>query len=126
MGEPASKRRKWDVAAPQGLPVTNTRAGIGSAGVTGIGHPAYGGPPLDHLPTGTSLIPAGSQPAAAAVPVVTFAAAPAPVPDAGNKPLDGDTIKRIQQSALDVVARLNQVCVCVCVRAMVRTAQAGV
>lgn len=110
MSDPAAKRRKWDVAAPQGISVSNTRAGIGSAGVTAIGHPAYGGSLPEHPGHGTALGQA---------PLVAFAPAPpaqpvVPLPkidvnDIKGKPLDEDTVKRLQQSAAAIVEKMNQV-----------------
>ena len=116
MAQPEPKRRKWDVAAPGAGP----RAGIGSgaAGTTGINHPAYGGPPLDSTASLYGAPSVQAAAAAAALPgLVTFAPAPgvapaaaaAPPPVVDNRPLDNATITKIQQSALDVVARLNQV-----------------
>lgn len=112
MGDTGTKRRKWDVAAPAGVPA-KSRAGVGNAGVTGINHPAYGGPAVDQLPTGISLSRATnntSAPAAWFAPGSAASSVPKVVlGDARNKPLDDDAIRRIQQSALDVVAKLNQV-----------------
>ena len=100
----AAKRRKWDVVGGS----SSSRAGIGNAGVTGFGHPAYGGPALDHLPQGTSL--AGPQQPGSLPPGVSFVTPAPPAVPASNKPLDDDTVRRIQESAAAVVERLNQVC----------------
>ena len=81
------KRRKWDVAAPQGIPLAGTVAGstANSNGMAGF-----------RTPQG-----AGSAAANVATPV---AAPPKP-----GQPLDANTIARAQQGAAAIVAKLNMV-----------------
>lgn len=99
----ARKRRKWDVAAPGGMPLTGNRAGIGAGGtgpadlngfITAQGHQV---PQI--TPASASFHP---LPAAAAT----------TQPGTGNKTnqsLDQATIARAQQGAQAIVERINAV-----------------
>ncbi len=101
MMEAARKRRKWDVAAPGGMPLTGNRAGIGSgsgskSGLTGfITAQGYQSTPPTAIP----------EPAAA-----TAAVAPQPSSDIRpGQPIDQATIARAQQGAQAIVERINAV-----------------
>ena len=103
----ARKRRKWDVAAPGGMPLTGNRAGIGSggsaSGLSGfITAQGYQAKPL----------------AAPAAPVVAPTPAPVPAPVPAAQPsldikpgqaIDKATIARAQQGAQAIVERINAV-----------------
>lgn len=78
------KRRKWDVAAPQGIPLAGSTAGV--AGGSSNGMAGF-------------IAPQGAAAAA------TSAVAP-PKP---GQPLDANTIARAQQGAAAIVAKLNMV-----------------
>ena len=94
------KRRKWDVAAPQGIPLRGNRAGIGSSTSSTPSAPAGG------LITaqGVQSLPSPAQQAASPL---TTSSPGAPAKPAG--PLDRDTIARAQMGAAAIVAKLNQV-----------------
>ena len=98
-------KRKWDelqAGAPEapGPVAQKGRAGIGSVGVTGIGHPAYGG--------------SFPEPPPAPEPAVEAAAAGG-AGDGGNGGVGGarelteEDVKRLQANAAAVVARMNEV-----------------
>ena len=94
------KRRKWDVAAPQGIPLRGSRAGIGSSSSSTPNAPAGG------LITaqGMQSLPSLAQ----------QAASPSTIPSPGAQtkpaaPVDRDTIARAQMGAAAIVAKLNQV-----------------
>lgn len=95
------KRRKWDVAAPQGIPLHGNRAGIGMSGTSIASASAAGG-----LITAQGLQTAPSSvqqvPPPQAIPSPGAAAKPA-------QPIDRDTIARAQLGAAAIVAKLNQV-----------------
>lgn len=95
------KRRKWDVAAPQGIPLHGNRAGIGMSGSSGAGTSAGG---VVMTAQGPQTIPSPVQqaPSPQSVPSPAAAAQPA-------KPIDKDTIARAQLGAAAIVAKLNQV-----------------
>ena len=105
------KRRKWDVAAPEGIPI----ASVATAGRGGIGAPS-----VSHMAAGV-ITAQGPVPAAA--PVNIHAAvpaqfrlgatsqAPAPAPFAAARPgapLDEETRARARQGAAAIVAKINQ------------------
>ncbi len=85
------KRRKWDVAAPQGIPLAGNRAGIGAGS------------------TASSNGMAGLITAQGAAAVAGQAAIPGVAPPKPGQPLDANTIARAQQGAAAIVAKLNQV-----------------
>ena len=97
----ARKRRKWDVAAPGGMPLSGNRAGIGAIG-SGSAKPGLSGfitaqglqidPPNIHEPS--------PAPAMSAIPA-----------SANVKPiLEQDIVARAKQEAQAVVERINAVC----------------
>lgn len=97
--EGARKRRKWDVAAPGGLPLTGSRAGIGSGGGSKSGLNGF-------------ITAQGYQAAPPAEPVAAVAAAAGPQPSIDLKPgqsIDQATIARAQQGAQAIVERINAV-----------------
>ncbi len=80
------RRRKWDVAAPQGIPLAgNTAGNAASNGMAGF------------------ITPQGAVGAAAPAP------APVNAPPKPGQPLDATTIARAQQGAAAIVAKLNMV-----------------
>jgi len=81
------KRRKWDVAAPQGIPLTTNASTATISSSVLAGHVAAQG--------------AGNRVA----PVVSALVAP-PKP---GQPLDADTVARAQQGAAAILAKLNKV-----------------
>ena len=95
------KRRKWDVAAPQGIPLHGNRAGIGMSGSTNAAASAAGG-----LITaqGLQTAPAPVQPVPSPQTIPSPGAAAKPA-----QPIDRDTIARAQMGAAAIVAKLNQV-----------------
>lgn len=76
------------------------RAGIGSAGVTGINHVVYGG---------TGAAPGALQGSAAAAAQPPPPRVEMPAGYAPGQPLDEEMKRRIQASAAAVVERMNQV-----------------
>ncbi|CAL8471825.1 g11367 [Coccomyxa elongata] len=84
------KRRKWDVAAPQGIPLAGNRAGIGAGS------------------TASSNGMAGLITAQGVAAVAGQAAIPGVAPPKPGQPLDANTIARAQQGAAAIVAKLNQ------------------
>ena len=100
--ESARKRRKWDVAAPGGMPLTGNRAGIGSGASSNAGLSGF-------------ITAQGFQVAhAAAAPPPTPVAAAASLPQPGTdlkpgQPVDQATIARAQQGAQAIVERINAV-----------------
>ena len=99
----SKRRRKWDVAAPQGIPLHGNRAGIGSSG-SSASAPGAGG-----LITaqGIQVTPSPAQPVASPQTTASPGAAAKPA-----QPIDKDTIARAQLGAAAIVAKLNQVRVC--------------
>lgn len=103
--ESARKRRKWDVAAPGGMPMAGNRAGIGAGGtsqsglngfITAQGHQVTSFP----SPSGAVINPY----AASAV------ATPPATDNKPHQPVDQATIARAQQGAQAIVERINAVC----------------
>ena len=96
------KRRKWDVAAPQGIPLHGNRAGIGMSG---------GSSTAANSTAGGLITAQGLQAAPLAVQQVP---SPQNVPSPGAaaktaQPVDRDTIARAQMGAAAIVAKLNKV-----------------
>ena len=111
----ARKRRKWDVAAPGGMPLTGNRAGIGSGGGSKSG--------LSGFITAQGLQASAPVSPAANIPAAAVAAAAAPPPQVKTElkpgqPIDQATIARAQQGAQAIVERINAVR---CTSAMLRT-----
>ena len=101
--EGARKRRKWDVAAPGGLPLAGNRAGIGAGGssqsgmngfITAQGHQASVASPAVETPGAYAAAPVASQHASGHKP---------------GQPIDQATIARAQQGAQAIVERINAV-----------------
>jgi hypothetical protein len=92
------KRRKWDVAAPQGIPLDGSRAGIGAGTVASTGGTAG---LVTAQGVQSSLNVAALATSQVAKPLVN--------PPKPGQPLDPDTIARAQQGAAAIVAKLNQV-----------------
>jgi len=107
------KRRKWDVAAPEGVPITAAHAG-GASARGGIGTPSAA--LLGAAGVITAQGPVLAQPAVnihAAVPAQfrLGAAAAAPTALAGLRPgapMDEETRARARQGAAAIVAKINQ------------------
>ena len=102
--ETARKRRKWDVAAPGGMPLAGNRAGIGAGGTSQSGLNGF--------------ITAQSHHMASLSPPVTAVSSPYPAPAVAtqpatdqkpNQPIDQATIARAQQGAQAIVERINAV-----------------
>ena len=96
--DPARKRRKWDVAAPGGMPLSGNRAGIGAIGSGGAAKTGLSGfitaQGLQIDPTDVST----PNPGLAAAATVN------------TKPLsEKDIVARAQQEAQAVVERINAV-----------------
>ena len=101
--ESARKRRKWDVAAPGGMPLTGNRAGIGS----GVGSNAG----LSGFITAQGFQVAHAAAASQPTPVAAAASFPQPSTDLKpGQPVDQATIARAQQGAQAIVERINAVC----------------
>lgn len=92
----ARKRRKWDVAAPGGMPLSGNRAGIGSGTVA----KKQG---LSGFITAQGLQIDLPEAPAAAAPIASLPVAPAP------KFSEQEIIERAQQEAQAVVERINAV-----------------
>jgi hypothetical protein len=107
------KRRKWDVAAPEGVPIPAAHTG-GASARGGIGTPSAA--LLGAVGVITAQGPVPAQPAVnihAAVPAQfrLGAAAAAPTALAGVRPgmpMDEETRARARQGAAAIVAKINQ------------------
>lgn len=101
--EAARKRRKWDVAAPGGMPLTGNRAGIGSGGSSNSG--------LSGFITAQGLQLTSEAAAGRGSPAVPAATAiPQPGADLrSSQSIDQATIARAQQGAQAIVERINAV-----------------
>lgn len=99
--EAARKRRKWDVAAPGGMPLTSNRAGIGSGGSSNSG--------LSGFITAQGLQLTSQAAAVRGTPAVPAATAnPQPGTDLrSGQSVDEATIARAQQGAQAIVERIN-------------------
>jgi hypothetical protein len=78
------KRRKWDVAAPQGIPLAGSTAGVAGGSSNGM--------------AGFIALQGTAATAASVV-----------APTKPGQPLDANTIARAQQGAAAIVAKLNMV-----------------
>jgi len=107
------KRRKWDVAAPEGVPITAAHAG-GASARGGIGTPSAA--LLGAAGVITAQGPVPVQPAVnihAAVPAQFRLGAAAALPTAlaglrPGAPMDEETRARARQGAAAIVAKINQ------------------
>lgn len=100
--EAARKRRKWDVAAPGGMPLTGNRAGIGSGGSSNSGLSGF------ITAQGLQLTSEVAAVRGTAVPAAT--ANPQPGTDLrSSQSVDQATIARAQQGAQAIVERINAV-----------------
>ena len=101
----ARKRRKWDVAAPGGMPLTGNRAGIGANGAA--------------KSLSGFITPQGYQSTPTVLPDAAFggAAGAALTPKPGQS-VDQATIARAQQGAQAIVERINAVRTCACLVAL--------
>ncbi|DBA75084.1 TPA: hypothetical protein ACH3X1_010412 [Trebouxia sp. C0004] len=98
--EAARKRRKWDVAAPGGMPLTGNRAGIGSGGSSNSGLSGF------ITAQGLQLTSEAAAVRGTAVPAAT--AVPQPGTDLrSGQSIDQATIARAQQGAQAIVERIT-------------------
>ena len=103
--ESARKRRKWDVAAPGGMPLAGNRAGIGAGGTSQSGLNGFITAQGHQIASIPSPVTAVSNPYPA--PSVTTQPATDQKP---NQAIDQATIARAQQGAQAIVERINAVC----------------
>lgn len=101
----ARKRRKWDVAAPGGMPLSGNRAGIGAGSGSNSGLSGFITP--QGYQASPTVTPSMKQPAAAPAPLAANAE-PSPAIKPGQ-PIDKATIARAQQGAQAIVERINAV-----------------